>query len=57
MKNPCEELIKKKYSCNYKDCEKTMIGFDSRFGYCYCEDHRNVPPAKWEHKDNGQEQT
>lgn len=49
MKNPCKDIPN--LDCQYKGCEKTMIGFDSRFGYRYCEDHRNIPPAKWIHKE------
>ena len=49
MKNPCKEI--EKLDCQYEGCTKTMIGFESRFGYRYCEDHRNVPPVKWKHKN------
>ncbi len=48
--NPCKDI--KDLDCQYEGCEKTMIGFESRFGCRYCEDHREVPPSQWKHKDN-----
>ena len=50
-RNPCLDIPN--LDCQYKGCEKSMIGFDSRYGHRYCEDHRNILPVNWEHKDNG----
>jgi hypothetical protein len=44
-----EEL--KDLDCEYEGCENDWIGWEPRFGYRYCEEHKNVPPAKWKHKD------
>jgi hypothetical protein len=49
-KNPCKDIPN--LDCQYKGCTKPMIGFESRFVYRYCEDHRNVRPVDWKHKDD-----